>query len=292
MVIYVDELFLENFIMNYIILYITAHFSKIKPKWYRLSLASALGAIYVILTYIVNISIYNNLIFKVILSVLIIIVGFDFKRIVEFLKITCIFYLTTFAIGGAGFCIGYFSDAITITDSGVIYVKEISLKIVIISMLVTFIMARIAVMIVKNKINLSSEYFDIDIFLGNKNVRLNAFLDTGNTIHEPFNRKSVVFVEGERMREIFPQNIYDILINGEGVEEIKEEFWKSRIVLIPVSTINESYQIKCGIRTDKLVIHNNGNSIYKHKIAVILCSNISKDGSYSAIIGKNIFDEI
>ena len=64
MVIYVDELFLENFIMNYIILYITAYFSKIKSKWYRLSIASALGATYVILTYIVNISIYNSLISK------------------------------------------------------------------------------------------------------------------------------------------------------------------------------------------------------------------------------------
>lgn len=292
MVIYVDELFLENFIMNYIILYITAYFSKIKPKWYRLSFASALGATYVILTYIVNISIYNNLIFKAILSVLIVIVGFNFKKTVEFLKIICIFYLTTFAIGGAGFCIGYFSDAITITDSGVIYVKEISLKLVIISMFLTFIMARIVVMILKNKINLSSEYFDIDVFLGNKDVRLNAFLDTGNTVHEPFSKKSVIFVEGERIRKIFPQNIYNILINGEGVEKIKEEFWKSRIVLIPVSTINESYQIKCGIRTDKIIIHNNENSIQKYKMAVVLCSNISKDGSYSAIIGKNIFDEV
>ena len=87
MVIYVDELFLENFIMNYIILYITAYFSKIKPKWYRLSFASALGAIYVILTYIINISIYNSLISKVILSILIVIIGFNFKRTIEFLKI-------------------------------------------------------------------------------------------------------------------------------------------------------------------------------------------------------------
>jgi stage II sporulation protein GA (sporulation sigma-E factor processing peptidase) len=170
-VIYVDELFLENFIMNYIILYITAYFSKIKPKWYRLSLASILGAIYVILTYIVNISIYNSLISKAILSILIVIVGFNFKRTIEFLKIICVFYLTTFAIGGAGFCIGYFSDAVTITETGMIYVKEISLKIVIISMLVTFIMAKVVVMILKNRINLSAEYFDIDIFFEDKKAK-------------------------------------------------------------------------------------------------------------------------
>lgn len=290
MVIYVDELFLENFIMNYIILYITAYFSKIKPKWYRLSFASALGAIYVILTYIVNISIYNSLISKAILSILIVIVGFNFKRTIEFLKIILVFYLTTFAIGGAGFCIGYFSDAVTITETGMIYVKEISLKIVIISMLVTFIMAKVVIMILKNRMNLSAEYFDIDIFLEDKKAKLSAFLDTGNTIHEPFSQRGVVFVEGEAVRTFFPREIYEVLIKGEDMEKIKEDFWKSKIVLIPVSTINESYQIKCGIRTDKIVIHDKECNIEKQRIAVVLCNNISKDGSYSAIIGKNIFE--
>ena len=204
------------------------------------------------------------------------------------LKIICVFYLTTFAIGGAGFCIGYFSDAVTITETGIIYVKEISLKIVIISMLITFIMAKVVIMILKNRMNLSGEYFNIDVFLNNKKVQLNAFLDTGNTVHEPFNKRSIVFVEGEEIRSFFPKEVYDILIKGEGMERIKEDFWKSKVVLIPISTINESYQIKCGIRTDKIVIHKKECNIEKQRISFVLCNNISKDGSYSAIIGKSI----
>ena len=85
MVIYVDELFLENFIMNYIILYITAYFSKTQIKWYRLSGAAIIGAVYVIFTYIANISIYNNLIFKAVLSILMVFIAFNFKKITEFL---------------------------------------------------------------------------------------------------------------------------------------------------------------------------------------------------------------
>ena len=137
---------------------------------------------------------------------------------------------------------------------------------------------------------MATEYFNIDVFLEDKKVQLNAFLDTGNTIHEPFSKRSVVFVEAEELRAFFPKEIYEILIRGEGMEEIREDFWKSKIVLIPVSTINESYQIKCGIRTDKIVVHNKECDIEKERIAVVLCNNISKDGSYSAIIGKNIFE--
>ena len=94
----------------------------------------------------------------------------------------------------------------------------------------------------------------------------------------------------EEIRDFFPKEIYDVLIKGEGMEKIKEDFWKSKIVLIPVSTINESYQIKCGIRTDKIIIHDKECNIEKQRIAVVLCNNISKDGSYSAIIGKSIFE--
>ena len=85
-------------------------------------------------------------------------------------------------------------------------------------------MAKIVVMILKNRMNLSEEYFDIDVFLEDKKTQLNAFLDTGNTIHEPFSKRSVVFVEGEEIRDFFPKEIYDLLIKGEGMEEIKEDF--------------------------------------------------------------------
>lgn len=288
MVIYVDELFLENFIMNYIILYITAYFSKTKTKWYRLASAAALGAIYVILTYIININIYNNLVFKAILSVLIVIIGFNFRKNIEVFKTILVFYLVTFAIGGAGFCIGYFSDAVTISDSGVIYVEEISLRIVIVAMIITFIMARILVLLLKNRVNLADAYFDIDIYLNNKVARIKAFLDTGNTVHEPYKKSSVVFVEGKELINFFPRYIYNILIKNDGVEKIAEDFWKKKIILIPVTTVNYNTQIRVAIRTEKIVVHTNEGAVENKGVAVVLCNNISKDGSYSALIGKEI----
>ena len=50
--IYADQMFLENFIMNFLILYMTAMFSRVEYKWYRVGIASAVGAVYVILSYI------------------------------------------------------------------------------------------------------------------------------------------------------------------------------------------------------------------------------------------------
>ena len=66
--IYIDVIFLENFIMNAIILYATAIMIKIKPKTIRVLISSAIGSIYAIMTYITEIEIYTSIILKIILA--------------------------------------------------------------------------------------------------------------------------------------------------------------------------------------------------------------------------------
>ena len=51
MTIYIDVVFIENLIMNYIILFATSIIIKVKVKHIRLILASSLGAIYSIIAY-------------------------------------------------------------------------------------------------------------------------------------------------------------------------------------------------------------------------------------------------
>ena len=60
-----------------------------------------------IFSYILNITIYQNIIFKFILSLFIISVSFYSKNTREFLKLISIFYLITFVIGGASFGLAY-----------------------------------------------------------------------------------------------------------------------------------------------------------------------------------------
>ena len=69
MTIYLDVVLVENLCMNYIILYATGIIYKIKPNALRLLLASSIGAVYAILSYMQILEIYSNLLLKVLLSI-------------------------------------------------------------------------------------------------------------------------------------------------------------------------------------------------------------------------------
>ena len=48
---------------------------------------------------------------------------------------------------------------------------------------------------------------------------------------------------GKDVSNLIPKEIYDVLIKGHGIEKVEEDFWKSRLVLIPISTINEKRKL-------------------------------------------------
>lgn len=94
--------------MNYIILYATAIIVKIPIKILKIILASALGSIYAIITYITKLEIFTNIILKIILSIVIIYIAFLPKNVKLLFKELLIFYLTSFTFGGVAFALLYF----------------------------------------------------------------------------------------------------------------------------------------------------------------------------------------
>ena len=107
MTIYIDVVLIENLLMNYIILYATGIILKIKMKHLRLFLASLIGAIYTIISYISKVQIYSNFILKFLLSIVIIYVAFNPQKAKNMWKDLLIFYLTSFVFGGAAFALIY-----------------------------------------------------------------------------------------------------------------------------------------------------------------------------------------
>ena len=100
MIVYVDVVFFENFILDFIILLATGIISNSKLKIWRLSISSFLGSICTVISFIFNI---NEFILKILMSFLIIFICFGFKNKKYFFKNLAVFYLTTITFGGASF---------------------------------------------------------------------------------------------------------------------------------------------------------------------------------------------
>ena len=71
MTIYLDVIFLENFFMNYIILFAVGYITKAKLKQTLLIISSILGSGYATFVYMQDTYFYSNIIIKIVLSSLI-----------------------------------------------------------------------------------------------------------------------------------------------------------------------------------------------------------------------------
>lgn len=108
MTIYLDIVFVENVIMNYIILFTTGIICKEKIKQTRIIISSIIGSIYSIAYYITEITLYVTIIAKILLSIAMIYIAFSSKHLKKFFKCLIVFYLTSFAFGGCAFAILYY----------------------------------------------------------------------------------------------------------------------------------------------------------------------------------------
>ena len=107
MTIYLDLILLENIVMNHIIILATGMICRVNIRHIRIFLSSLLGAIYAILTYVVNIEIYTSHITKIIVSICIVHIAFNSTNVKIMLKQLVIFYLTSFCFGGAAYYLLY-----------------------------------------------------------------------------------------------------------------------------------------------------------------------------------------
>ena len=77
MIVYVDVIFLENLILDFIILLATGIISNSKLKIFRLIVSSSLGSICTVISFIFNV---NEFVLKILMSFLIIFICFGFKN--------------------------------------------------------------------------------------------------------------------------------------------------------------------------------------------------------------------
>lgn len=128
MIIYLDIIFIENLLMNYIILYTAGIIQKDTLKNIRLISSSIIGAIYAIITYLNLIPIYSNLLMKIILSIIMVFIAYDPQNAKKMCKELILFYLVSFAIGGCAIALMYLISPQNILYRNGVFVRNISNK--------------------------------------------------------------------------------------------------------------------------------------------------------------------
>lgn len=294
MTLYIDLILLENIIMNYIIILATGMVCRVNIKHIRFFLSSLLGAIYAIVTYVVDFGICVNNISKVFISASMIYIAFNSSSIKAMLKQVLIFYLTSFCFGGAAYYLLHNVNPNMLKSINGVLVGTYPIKIAILGGILGFFVINIAFKIIKNRITKKDMLYDIEIYYKERSVNLKVILDTGNLLKDPITNTPVLIVEAEKLKKIIPmptlENINNIII-GNNVENIDEDI-KTRCSIIPFSSIGKENGMIIGFRPDYIKIYTEeGEEIRRKVIIGIVKNKIVKNGLYSGLIGLNLLND-
>ena len=292
MIIYIDIIFIENIIMNTIILYVTAIILKQKVKIIRLIISAVIGSIYSILMYITKLNIYSSIISKFILSVVMAYVAFKPNDVKKIFKQIIIFYLTSFTFGGVAFALLYFVRPEDILYQNGVLIGTYPIKMILAGGILGFIIITIAFKNIKSKLSKQDMFCDVKLKLEEKTLSFKAIIDTGNFLRDPISKAPVIIVEKETLKGFLPAEIVDNthdIINGKNVEL---GAFSQRIRVIPFKSLGKENGLILGFKLNNALIEYQDIG-YRAKNVIIGIYNgrLSRSGKYNALVGLDILDE-
>ena len=209
MTIYLDLIFLENFILNLIILYAVGIETKTKIKHLKIILASIVGSLYAIITFTIKNKFVSSIMMKIILSIIMVYISFNSKNYKELIKKTLFFYFTSFAFGGGALAVIYMVNTEKISIQNGIISGNYSVFTITCGVMIAFVVTLLSFKLIKNKISKNDLIRNITIKINNKYIKVKAMIDTGNFLKEPITNIPVIVVEDKLLRNIIHKEILD-----------------------------------------------------------------------------------
>ena len=262
MKIYLDLLFFLNFSFDFILLLSTSILLRRKASINRILVASFIGGLSILFLFI-KISTLELLIYKFLVSLLMILISFGFRTIKYTLKNLGYLYVTSILLGGF---IHFLNTEFSYKNEGIVfYHNGLSINyifIIIFSPVILYIY-------IKQGLNLKnnySKYHNVTLYIKDQKIKLSAFLDTGNTLVDPYMKRPVILINRRKLH---------IDINEFGM------------ILVPYKTISGSSILKC-ISANKIIIGE--KEINKKFLVGITEEEIKMDG-IDLILNEKIMEE-
>lgn len=262
MVIYAEYLFLENALTGGLILLLTAGISGIRCKKLFLVLGSILCGIYSFILFWDSLHPLLALFSKFAFSFGLVLIVFQPKTLRRFGRITLVFYLISFAMGGITIGLMYFLGIQGVTQNSSVYMNGFGYAYVTLGCLTTYGIFRFFTGFIKGRMIRERIYADVEISMEGKKETLRGLVDTGNFLADPVSGKPVFLINEKGARKLFPDEILQEILQGKQTEHMYEKLMNSsyatRIRLIPYRTVGEGKGYFIGIRTDfiRIDIHN------------------------------------
>lgn len=204
MQVYVEYALIENFCMDFCLLFCAKAVTKNPSGYFRLIIASALGACFAIVYPLFGLGQVWGVVVKIISGMFICLIAGKYSRIIGFVKFTAVFTAATFLLGGG--LIAFFSlTGVSYQEGGGFLLSSVPVGI---PLFCALILAIIIKTVAKKFIAArSAGECKCKVVVGEKSAECPAFFDSGNRVYS-----------GGKPVSIIPRDVAEKLVDVSGIK--------------------------------------------------------------------------
>ncbi len=279
-VIYLDQVFLLNFVVDYLLLLSAGRLAGEVLRRGRLALGAALGAVYAGAVFLPGMGFLTHPLCKVGAGVAMVLAGYCGSR--RLLRVSLVFFAVSAAFGGGILALQLLGSRSLTLSNGVL-ASPMDLKLVLLSAagcygLITLLFQRAA------RHSPLRELAPAAVELGGRRVTLTALVDTGNTLTDPVSGRPVLVAEGEKVKDLFPPGTApsrtELRDPASALERLSEAGLRCR--LLPYQAVGVECALLLALRADRVTV---GGEDYGPLLVALSPTGLTDGGGYCALIG-------
>ncbi len=276
-VIYADELFFENLIIDYILLIVTARLSGIAARRLRVLAAATLGALYALLATLSGAGFWVSWAFKITVGLLMVTVVFGASQ--RLLRVFLLFFGISAAFAGA-----VMASAIVRGESpGAAAIGRVSLGALLLAFGVFYVLfAAVFKAVARHRTR--GDIRTLTVTYRGKKAAIQALLDTGNGLHEPVSGLPVAVCSLEAALPLFDGPTAEILRRESDPYRALEELYNAGVysfLLVPYRAVGVKTGMLLAFRPDGLRLGTRELSSF----VALSPDDVGEGLGYSAVVG-------
>lgn len=294
MIIYIDMVLFLNFIVDMLMLILTAFILKRKWKWYRIFIGALLGSCMVLFALSPISDIMSQPIVKIIFSIGIVLCAFKFTNFKLFIRTLCIFYFSTFVVGGGIVGLHYFFQSNITQSNGMVstfstgFGDPISWGFVCMMLPIMIYFSKKQIEEIEIRKIHYNELVKVEIKLEDKIIMINGLIDSGNSLCEPITQIPVMILDSYSSIDLIPKWILEKSKLEHKISfhitEQKLACFK-RIRLIPYKVVGKNNQILIALKPDYVKIIQSNNEVIMAKALIgISPTKLSIENEFSCLL--------
>lgn len=290
--VYGDVLFVINFSMDFVALYITAKILHIKARTLTLSLAAALGAVYSVASLFFKGAFPLALAIDIAVSALMCLVGYRKLTGKSFFLAWFLFFAVSALLGGSITAIYSLINSALGKRANVGHPSEaysglpadVFVIIALFSVALTYVGGRLLSRTAQVK------SIEVTVTHGERSVTFAALLDSGNLLREPISGRPVILANVESVAPVLPYEVLSLMRRGAYDKlGILSAASLRRTRLIPAKGIGEE-KILIGFIPEKITVKRSGRAGARCVDAVIAVDTraMCDFGGFEAVISPSL----